>query len=107
MKKIFLLLWIPLFGYSQQKGELIKITDMLKVKQMSGLSLSPDGKKAVFVLNSIEPESDNKWEFKYTNQVYIVPVDGSAAPKALTTKENASQPVWSPDGAQDRSVPQK
>lgn len=100
MKKIFLLLWIPLIGYSQQKGELIKITDMLKVKQMSGLSLSPDGKKAVFVLNSIEPESDNKWEFKYTNQVYIVPVDGSTAPKALTTKENASQPAWSPDGKQ-------
>ncbi|HJV20660.1 MAG TPA: S9 family peptidase [Sediminibacterium sp.] len=100
MKKIFLLLLIPLIGYGQQKGELIKITDMLKVKQMSGLSLSPDGNKAVFVVNSIEPESDNKWEFKYTNHIYLVPVDGSSAPKALTTKENASQPTWSPDGKQ-------
>lgn len=100
MKKIFLLLLIPFFGYSQQKGELIKITDLLKVKQMSGLSLSPDGKKAVFVLNSIESESDNKWEFKYTNHIYIVPTDGSSAPKALTAKENASQPTWSPDGKQ-------
>ena len=43
---------------------------------------------------------DTKWEFKYLNQIYVAPVDGSAPPKALTTKEGASQPAWSPDGKQ-------
>ncbi len=73
---------------------------MLKIKQMSGLSISPDGNKAVFVLNSIEPEGDSKLEFKYNNQLFIVPMDGSSAPTALTNKESAGQPTWSPSGKQ-------
>ncbi len=100
MKKLILLLLIPVIGFGQNKGEPIKIADMLKMKQMSGVSISPDGSKAVFVLNSIEPEADSKWEYKYNNQIYIVPTDGSAAPKALTSRENASQPTFSPDGKQ-------
>ena len=71
---------------------------MYKIKQMSSVSLSPDGKQALFVLNSIEPEGNSKWEYKYTNQLYLVAADGSSAPRALTFKEGASQPVWSPDG---------
>lgn len=100
MKKILFLLFIPFWAIGQNKGELIKITDMLQMKQMSGLSLSPDGSKAVFVLNSIEQEGDSKWEFRYTNQLYLVASDGSSTPKALTNKESAGQPSWSPDGKQ-------
>ena len=100
MKKLIFFLLIPFIGLSQNKGNLIKITDMLKIKQMGGLSISPDGNKAVFVLNSIEPEEDSKLEFKYNNQIYIVPMDGSSAPNALTNKESAAQPAWSPNGKQ-------
>ena len=100
MKKLIVLLFIPFWAIGQIKGDLIKITDMLQIKQMSGLTLSPDGSKAVFVLNSIEQEGDSKWEFKYNNQLYIVATDGSSAPKALTNKESAGQPAWSPDGKQ-------
>ena len=42
MKKLILLLFIPLGAIGQNKGDLIKITDMLQMKQMSGLSFSPD-----------------------------------------------------------------
>jgi dipeptidyl aminopeptidase/acylaminoacyl peptidase len=100
MKKLLFLLFIPFWAIGQNKTDLIKITDMLQMKQMSGLSFSPDGSKAVFVLNSIEQEGNSKWEFKYTNQLYLVATDGSSAPKALTTKESAGQPSWSPDGKQ-------
>ncbi|KAF0241761.1 MAG: peptidase S9 prolyl oligopeptidase active site domain-containing [Chitinophagaceae bacterium] len=100
MKKYLVLLLLPIIGFSQQKGELIKISDMLKIKQMSGINISPDGSKAVFVLNSIDQDGDSKWEYKYNNQLYIVPTDGSAAPKPLTAKDPAAQPVWSPDGKQ-------
>lgn len=99
MKKFLLLVFLmPILVLAQQTADLVKITDMYKIKQMNSISLSPDGKQALFVLNSIEPEGNSKWEYKYTNQLYIVPADGSSAPRALTYKENASQPVWSPDG---------
>lgn len=100
MAKFIFFILIPFIGLSQNKGNLIKITDILKIKQMSGLSISPDGNKAVFVLNSIEPEGDSKLEFKYNNQLFIVPMDGSSAPNALTNKESAGQPAWSPNGKQ-------
>jgi len=102
MKKLFVFLAIGISHilFAQNGNELIKVTDMLKIKQLSGLTISPDGSKCAFVVNNIEPDGDAKWEFKYFNQIYLVPTDGSSAPKALTTKEAASQPVWSPDGKQ-------
>lgn len=99
MKKfLFLICFLPIIALAQQAVDLVKITDMYKIKQMNSVSLSPDGKQALFVLNSIEPEGNSKWEYKYTNQLYLVAADGSSAPRALTFKESASQPVWSPDG---------
>jgi dipeptidyl aminopeptidase/acylaminoacyl peptidase len=102
MKKILLLLTLVSshVTFAQFGNETIKVTDMLKIKQVNSVTISPDGTKAAFVVNSIEPDGDTKWEYKYFNQIFVVPVDGSAAPKALTAKENASQPTWSPDGKQ-------
>ncbi len=105
MKKVFLLFVLIAAGTSQwimaQQGKsLIKVTDMLNIKQLSGVSIDPSGTKAVFVVNNIEPDGDSKWEYKYINQLYIVNLDGSSQPKALTGKESASQPAWAPDGKQ-------
>lgn len=102
MIRKFLLLSVLFSGVlkAQNGSEPIKVTDMLKIKQLSGVTLNPAGTKAAFVVNYIEPDGDSKWEYKYSNQLFIVPTDGSAAPKALTAKEAASQPAWSPDGRQ-------
>lgn len=100
MKTLWVLILFPIIGWSQSAKETIKVTDLLKVKQMSALTIQPGGTKAAFVLNSIEPEAESKWEYKYNNQIYIVPLDGTEAPKALTTRESASQPAWSPNGKQ-------
>jgi dipeptidyl aminopeptidase/acylaminoacyl peptidase len=89
----------PNYVLAQNNEKLVKVTDMLKIKQLSGVTISPDGSKAAFVVNSIEPDGDTKWEYKYMNQLWVVPTDGSAAPKQLT-REPASQPAWSPDGRQ-------
>ncbi len=102
MKKLFLLFAICASHilFAQNGTELIKVTDMLKIKSLSGVTISPDGSKVAFVVNNIEPDGDTKWEYKYQNQIYVAPTDGSSAPKALTTKEGASLPAWSPDGKQ-------
>lgn len=100
MKKIYLvLLLIGLQqAFAQNGKEPIKVSDMLKIKQLSSVAFSPDGSQTVFVVNSIEPEADSKWEYKYVNQLFLTNTDGSTEPRAITSKENASQPAWSPDG---------
>lgn len=100
MRKLFLILAVCSASllFAQTATEPVKVTDMFKIKQLGGVTISPDGSKAAFVVNNIEPDGDSKWEYKYVNQIYVVPTDGSSAPKQLTTRESASQPAWSPDG---------
>jgi dipeptidyl aminopeptidase/acylaminoacyl peptidase len=87
-----------------QTKEPVKVTDMLKIKTVGDIHLNKDGKTAVFTLTTIEPDTagkTSKWDYKYVTQLYLVPADGSTAPRPLTTsKDGASQPAWSPDGRQ-------
>jgi dipeptidyl aminopeptidase/acylaminoacyl peptidase len=101
MKK-HLLFIISLFvlniSFSQSGNELIKVTDMLKIKTVGNVTLSKDGSKAAFTLTSIEPD-DTRTDYKYISQVYMVFTDGTSASKQLTSsKDGSSQPAWSPDG---------
>ncbi|KAK9760552.1 Dipeptidyl-peptidase 5, partial [Basidiobolus ranarum] len=58
--------------------------------------ISPDGKEIAFV--SKRPGRDQAWETDIN--VYIVPSNGSKAPKSLTDKNlgQTSSPTYSPDG---------
>ncbi|WP_315818812.1 TolB family protein [Paraflavitalea speifideaquila] len=85
---------------AQQGNEPVKVTDMLKIKSLGGVTLSRDGSKAAFSVTTIEPDGESKTDYKYTNQLWMVATDGSTTPRALTSKENASQATWSPDGRQ-------
>ena len=88
------------YCYSQTPKESVRVTDMLKIKSITGINLSKDGRHAVFTVTAIEPEGDSKWDYKYVNQVWMVNTDGNSAPRQLTTKEGSSQAAWSPDGKQ-------
>ncbi len=55
---------------------------------LSGFSLSPDGKKLAFV---------RAWEGK--PQIWVLPLDGGEAQVLTSGKYGASSPVWSPDGS--------
>lgn len=104
MRKLMLLLFIlpiTLFSIAQNGKEPVKVTDMLKIKSISGANLSKDGSKAVFTVTSIEPEGDSKLEYKYVSQLWIAGTEGDAKPRQLTTaRESSSQGVLSPDGKQ-------
>ena len=102
MKKMLFLhgfLLLFMFAFTQTK-EPVKVTDMLKIKSIANVSLNKGGTKAVCTVTAIEPDGDNKGEWKYVTQLWIINTDGSGTPRQLTSKENASQPAWSPDGKQ-------
>ena len=100
MSYTIILFLVTLITHGQQGKEPVKVTDMLKVKSLGGVTLSRDGSKAAFNVTSIEPDGDSKSDYKYVNQLWIITTDGNTAPRQLTTKENASQATWSPDGRQ-------
>lgn len=87
-------------SFAQNGKDPVQVTDMLKIKTVGSVKLSPDGSKAAFTVTSIEPETDKKWEYKYETQVWMIETNGNSSPRQLTTKENSSQPAWSPDGKQ-------
>lgn len=101
MKKIFILVLITSCNYivSAQQKETIKVTDMYQIKSAGNISLSPDGSKAAFTLMSIEPDTA-KWEYKYSTQIWMVAMDGTAPRQLSFAKEGASQPKWSANGKQ-------
>ena len=94
----FFMLLISTCLFAQTAKEPVRVTDMLKIKSAGSVTLSTDGSKAAFVVTAIEPDGDTKWEYKYVNQVWMVATDGNASPRQLTSKENATQPAFSPDG---------
>lgn len=74
----------------------IVTTDLLKLKTMSGIDLSPDGKRAVFVLTSIEKNKNG--DADTLRHLWQIDFESDSVPSALTFgKRNDSSPVWSPD----------
>jgi Tol biopolymer transport system component len=88
-------------AHAQQGTEPVKVTDLLKIKQVGGITLSRDGRKAAFTVLSVEPDEKNKADYKNVSQLYLLGTEAGAKPRQLTSaKEGASQPAWSPDGRQ-------
>src|SRR3954465_4562531 len=96
---VLLLMLTTVIATAQNTKEPVKVTDLLKIKSIGGVTLSTDGSKAAFTVTAIEPDGDTKWEYKYVNQIWIAATDGST-PRQLTGKESSSQPAFSPDGKQ-------
>jgi dipeptidyl aminopeptidase/acylaminoacyl peptidase len=104
MKKIVFCVLLITSGYgsfAQNGTEPVKVTDMLRIKSVSSITISNDGKTAAFTVMSIEPDDKSKLDYRYVNQVYAIRLDSASSPTQLTfAKEGASQPSWNPDGTQ-------
>ena len=101
-------------GFAFADSDLVVTTDLLKIKQLSSVAMSPDGNTVAYVVKSIElnvPDAseakkeasdDTELEkYSYRTQIYMVPADGSAAPRQITYGDKgASSPAWSPNGKQ-------
>jgi len=104
MKKITLCLFSCLLAHaaSAQSGtEPIKVTDLLKIKQIGSITLTRDGRQVAFTVLGVEPDDKNKGDYRNVSQLYQVGTAPGAQPRQLTTgKDGAAQPAWSPDGRQ-------
>jgi dipeptidyl aminopeptidase/acylaminoacyl peptidase len=97
---VTLLLMILLLSASNaaaQERHVITPEDVLTIRELNDLELSPDGKQIAFVVN--EPNDPKSPREPRVSNVWVVPVDGRQAPRAVIPDlKNANSPKWSPDG---------
>jgi dipeptidyl aminopeptidase/acylaminoacyl peptidase len=72
----------------------LTVEDYYRVVAVQAPAMSPDGRWVAFVRSTIV-EAENRRQ----GELWIVPADGSAAPRRISDPAlNASGPRWSPDG---------
>ena len=71
--------------------------DVLSIRELYDVQLSPDAKQIAFVVN--EPNDPKKPREPHVSNIWLVPTDGSALPRPLIPGlKTANTPRWSPDG---------
>src|SRR5512144_2171422 len=97
LKKILFFCTAAVAGLSASaaaQGRPMTIEDLITSVRVSEPQLSPDGKSVVFVRTTTDGASG-----KRNADIYIVPPDGSAAPRVLFgTDKSEMSPRYSPDG---------
>jgi len=68
-------------------------TDLFKFVWAADPQISPNGSQVAYVLVNVNEDKD-----RYETQVYVVPSDGRASPRPLTSGRNDRSPRWSPSG---------
>ncbi len=92
---LLLALAAVLFCFLVTHAQTITPEDILSIRELSDIRLSPDGKQVAFVITepaatSTQPRASNIW---------TMPVDGSQSPRLLTPGlSNTGSPRWSSDG---------
>ena len=94
---IIIALFLSAGALSAQNRHSITPEDVLTIRELSDLALSPDGKQIAFVVN--EPSDPKSPREPRASNVWVVPADGRQPPRALVPGlKNANSPRWSPDG---------
>lgn len=98
-RTIFVFLIIsPIVVNAQNGTEPILATDLLKLKTMNQIDVSPDGSRAVFVVTSMG--KDEKEKYRYFSHMWVVDLEKLSFPLQLTFGDrNDNSPTWSPDGS--------
>jgi dipeptidyl aminopeptidase/acylaminoacyl peptidase len=95
----FLIVLIPFWTFAQNGNQKVTVTDLTKIKQVVSVTTSPDGKKAIYTLRTIENNTENKLEYDYRNHLYLTDLQAGSNVKALTRgSESVGGGVFAPDG---------
>jgi dipeptidyl aminopeptidase/acylaminoacyl peptidase len=74
----------------------IVTSDVMKIKTMGQIDISPDGKHVVFVVTSME--KNEKEEYRYNSHLWMIDLEKLTPPHQLTFGERSDHsPVWAPD----------
>src|SRR6267378_1335902 len=68
-------------------------TDLFKFVWAADPQISPNGSQVLFVRVNVNEDKD-----RYETQIFVVPTDGSALPRPLTSGRIDRAPRWSPSG---------
>ncbi|HEV8253244.1 MAG TPA: S9 family peptidase, partial [Vicinamibacteria bacterium] len=71
----------------------IRETDLYRFVWVADPQISPDGRQVAFVRVTVNEKKDG-----YESAIWMVPADGSAAPRSFTGGPQDLSPRWSPDG---------
>lgn len=74
----------------------VKPSDLLKIRQLGSVNISPDGDRLVYTVQKIVDDDEDGYE--YNTQLYLMDLEDPDDPMQLTYSESASQPEWHPDG---------
>ena len=77
-----------------KKKRAVRLEDLNELKGVSHPRVSPDGKRVVYVVTSVDVEADRN-----TSAIWIARLDGQERPRQFTQGPNAQTPAWSPDGS--------
>lgn len=96
------LLCVPASAFAQDRTatgtEPIVASDLLKIRQIEDVELSPDGRFVAYTVKRIVETPEDERPYAYRTQLYLVPANGSEPPRALTRgSASATQPAWHPD----------
>ncbi len=92
---IILFLCIAHATFAQTGKEKILVTDMTKIKQITNISIAPDGKKAIYTLRTMEQNEDNKLEYDYKAHLFLS--DFQIVKQLTRGVESVGSGTWSPD----------
>lgn len=96
MRLLLTLLLIATTGFGQTKKPIVA-SDLMKIATTNQIEISPDGTKAVMVVNRKAVKNEN--EYYYTRHLYVLDLTGKEQPRQLTFGDRSDlSPTWSPDG---------
>ena len=99
MKRLVLLFSLFLnTTYGQIGKDKILVTDMTKIHQVNNISISPDGKRAIYSLKINEPNESDKLDFDYRTHLWLS--DFQTVKQITRGSESVSGATWSADSKQ-------
>src|SRR5215210_3320229 len=88
---VLLLLWTPSIRAAEKRP--VTIDDLMKVRNILDLRMSPDGTEVLYVLSVLDAEKG-----KYNTNVWVVPVKDGKSLQLTRGTGRDDTPRWSADG---------
>lgn len=83
----------PALLFAQNGSEKITVSDLAKIKTVQNIAVSPDGQRAVYAVQGLEPHETDKLDYEYRTHLWLTDFEGQ--PRQLTRgKESVSRAVW-------------